>query len=198
MRNMLHLNQGVDQQGNLRFSEIGQLAGVSNTDWSWAGLFADFDNDGWKDLFISNGYLRDYTDMDFLKYTVPDAKIAAAKQGNQNFKTYGLVQKMPSNKLSNYIFHNNGDLSFANVTADWGLSRPSVSNAAAYADLDNDGDLDLVVCNNNEPAEVYRNEEDKQKKNHFLRLRLSGEGLNTFAYGAKALLIMADGSKQYQ
>lgn len=198
MRNMLHLNEGIDEHGDLRFSEIGQLAGVSNTDWSWSPLFADFDNDGWKDLFISNGYLRDFTDMDFLKYTVPDAKIAAAKQGNQNFQTYDLVQKMPSNKLNNYIFHNNADLTFSNVTADWGLSLPSVSNAAAYADLDNDGDLDLVICNNNEPAVVYRNEEDKLKKNHYLRLRLTGEGMNTRAYGAKALLLMEDGTKQYQ
>ncbi len=110
MRNMLQLNEGADEKGNMRFSEIGQLAGVSNTDWSWAALFADFDNDGWKDLFISNGYLRDFTNMDFLKYTVADAKIEAAKQGNQNFQTYDLVQQMPSNKLSNYIFQNNHDL----------------------------------------------------------------------------------------
>lgn len=198
MRNMLHLNEGIDEHGNLRFSEIGQLAGVSNTDWSWSPLFADFDNDGWKDLFVSNGYLRDFTDMDFLKYTVPDAKIAAAKQGDQNFQTYDLVQKMPSNKLSNYIFRNKGDLTFSNVTADWGLSVPTVSNAAAYADLDNDGDLDLVVCNNNEPALVYRNEEDKLRKNHYLRLRLTGEGMNTHAYGAKALLVTENGTKQYQ
>jgi hypothetical protein len=198
MRNMLHLNEGIDEQGNLRFSEIGQLAGVSNTDWSWSPLFADFDNDGWKDLFVSNGYLRDFTDMDFLKYTVPDAKIAAARQGNQNFQTYDLVQKMPSNKLNNYIFHNNGDLTFSNVTADWGLSQPTVSNAAAYADLDNDGDLDLVVCNNNEPAVVYRNEENNLKKNHYLRLRLAGGGMNTRAYGAKAMIVMMDGKKQYQ
>ncbi|HEY4206194.1 MAG TPA: VCBS repeat-containing protein, partial [Puia sp.] len=198
MRNMLHLNEGIDEQGNLRFSEIGQLAGVSNTDWSWSPLFADFDNDGWKDLFVSNGYLRDFTNMDFLKYTVPDAKIAAARQGNQNFQTYDLVQKMPSNKLNNYLFRNKGDLSFSNVTDEWGLSLPSVSNAAAYADLDNDGDLDLVVCNNNEPAVVYRNEEDKLKRNHYLRLRMTGEGLNTHAYGAKASLVMMNGMKQYQ
>ena len=198
MRNMLHLNEGVDANGNLRFSEIGQLAGVSNTDWSWAGLFADFDNDGWKDLFISNGYLRDFTNMDFLKYSVPDAKVQAAKAGHQNFKTYDLVRQMPSNKLSNYIFHNNGDLTFSDSSASWGLTQPSVSNAAAYADLDNDGDLDLVVCNNNQPAEVYRNDEDRERKNHWLRLRLTGDGLNTHAYGAKAILETSDGMKQYQ
>lgn len=199
MRNMLHLNEGMDDKGHLRFSEIGQLAGISNTDWSWSALLADFDNDGWKDLFVSNGYLRDFTDLDFLKYTVPDARLAAARQGNPNsFKTYDLVKKMPSNKLNNYIFHNNGDLTFTNVSAGWGLNSPSVSNAAAYADLDNDGDLDLVVGNNNEPAFVYRNNENEEKNNHYVKLRLTGKGLNTKAYGAKVTLITSDGITQYQ
>ena len=198
MRNMLQLNEGMDETGTLRFSEIGQLAGVSNTDWSWAGLFADFDNDGWKDLFISNGYLRDFTDLDFLKYTVADAKVEAAKQGHQHFQTYDLVRRMPSNKLSNYIFQNNHDLSFSNVSANWGLNKPTISNAAAYADLDNDGDLDLVICNNNEPAMVYRNNESELRKNHYIKLRLSGEGLNTKAFGAKATLTTRDGMSQYE
>jgi hypothetical protein len=198
MRNMLQLNQGVDEKGHLRFSEIGQLAGVSNTDWSWSALFADFDNDGWKDLFVSNGYLRDFTDMDFLKYTVADARIEAAKRGSEDFKTYDVVKQMPSNKLSNYIFHNNHDLSFTNKAIEWGLSKQTVSNAAAYADLDNDGDLDLIICNNNEPALIYRNNENDLLKNHFLKIRLSGEGLNTKAYGAKVTLTTDDGMQQYQ
>ncbi|HVU97957.1 MAG TPA: FG-GAP-like repeat-containing protein [Puia sp.] len=197
MRNMLHLNEGLDDEGHLRFSEIGQLAGVSNTDWSWSPLLADFDNDGWKDLFVSNGYLRDFTDLDFLKYAVPDAKIAAARRGDQNFRTIDLVRKMPANKLSNYLFRNNGDLSFTNVSRDWGLSTPAVSNAAAYADLDNDGDLDLVVCNNNEPVMVYRNNESQLAGNHYLRLRLTGKGGNTKAYGAKATLTTANGATQF-
>jgi hypothetical protein len=198
MRNMLQLNEGMDENGNVRFSEIGQLAGVSNTDWSWSALFADFDNDGWKDLFISNGYLRDFTDMDFLKYTVADARIEAAKNGNTDFKTYDLVKQMPSNKLSNYIFHNNHDLTFSNQTLDWGLSKQTISNAAAYVDLDNDGDLDLIVCNNNEPALIYRNNENELLKNHYLKVRLTGEGMNTKAYGAKVTLTTDDGNKQYQ
>src|SRR5215470_2103143 len=121
MINTLQLNNGTDSSGIPIFSEVGQMAGVSNTDWSWSALFADFDNDGWKDLFISNGYLRDYTNMDFLKFDVADAKIAAAKQGNQNFQTYDLVKKMPSNKVSNYIFQNEHHLGFSNRTKNWGL-----------------------------------------------------------------------------
>jgi len=198
MRNMLQLNQGTDGNGNTRFSEIGQLAGVSNTDWSWSGLFADFDNDGWKDLFISNGYLRDFTDLDFLKYTVADARFAAAKKGNFNFKTYDLVSKMPSNKLNNYIFQNNKQLGFTNKTTEWGLIKPSVSNAAAYADLDNDGDLDLIICNNNEPAMIYRNNQEELLHHHFLKIRLHGAAPNTKAYGAKILLTTTDGAEQYQ
>ena len=198
MRNMLQLNQGADEKGNLRFSEIGQLAGVSNTDWSWSGLMADFDNDGWKDLFISNGYLRDFTDLDFLKYTVADAKAAAIKKGNFNFQTYALVSKMPSNKLNNYIFQNNHQLGFTNKTKEWGLVKASVSNAAVYADLDNDGDLDLIVCNNNEPAMLYRNNQNELLHNHYLKIRLTGRGANSNAYGAKLLLTTTDGIQQYQ
>lgn len=196
MRNMLQLNEGMDEKGNLRFSEIGQLAGVSNTDWSWSGLLADFDNDGWKDLFVSNGYLRDFTDMDFLKYSVADAKAAAVKSGNLNYQTYDLVKLMPSNKLSNYIFKNNHDLSFLDKSIDWGISKPSISNAAVYADLDNDGDLDLVACNNNEPAMVYRNNANEMMPGHFIKLRFKGAGLNTKAYGAKATLV-TNSTKQY-
>jgi hypothetical protein len=195
---MLQLNEGADAKGNIRFSEIGQLAGVSNTDWSWSSLLADFDNDGWKDLFISNGYLRDFTNMDFLKFSVADAKIAAARQGNQNFQTYDLVQQMPSNKLSNYIFQNNHDLTFNNKTKDWGLDKLTVSNAAAYADFDNDGALDLIVCNNNQPALLYRNNQNEISHNHYMKLRLTGEGMNSNAYGAKAEIRTHDGNTQYQ
>lgn len=198
MRNMLQLNMGIDDNGVVRFSEIGQLAGISNTDWSWAGLFADFDSDGWKDLFVTNGYLRDYTDMDFLKYTAADAQKEALKNGNLNYKTYDLVKKMPSIKLSNYIFRNNQDLTFFNLTTAWGLQKPSVSNAAAYADLDNDGDLDLVICNNNEPAFIYRNNQTDIYPAHYLKIRFEGAGMNTKGYGAKASLLSNDGVMQYQ
>jgi enediyne biosynthesis protein E4 len=198
MRNMLQLNGGMDDKGTIRFSEVGQLAGISNTDWSWAGLFADFDNDGWKDLFVTNGYLRDYTDMDFLKYTAADAQKEALKNGHLNYKTYDLVKKMPSNKLSNYIFRNNHDLTFSNTSEAWGFRKAAVSNAAAYADLDNDGDLDLVVCNNNEPALVYRNNQNDLYASHYLKLRFEDNGMNTRGYGVKVNLLSADGLEQYQ
>lgn len=197
MRNMLHLNQGADAFGNIRFSEIGQFAGISNTDWSWAGLFADFDNDGWKDLLVTNGYLRDFTDLDFLKYTVADAQIEEAKKGNLNFRTYDLVKKMPSNKPINYLFRNNGDLTFSNVSAQWGFNVPATSNGAAYADLDNDGDLDLVICNNNEPVMLYRNNLDKSPNHHFAVIKLEGEGANSFGIGSRVKLY-TPGGVQYQ
>ena len=196
MRNMLQLNRGIAPHGTPYFSEIGQLAGISNTDWSWAALLADFDNDGWKDLFVSNGYLRDFTDMDFLKYTVANAQSEALKSGTVKFKTFDLVKKMPSNKLNNYVFQNNGNLTFTDKSKAWGIGQPAVSNSAAYADLDNDGDLDLIVNNINEPVMVYRNNSD-QTKAKSLRLNLIGTGMNTSAFGAKVYLETTSGI-QYQ
>ncbi len=197
MRNMLQLNQGSNASGKIHFSEIGQLAGVSNTDWSWAALFADFDNDGWKDLFVSNGYLRDFTNLDFLRYTVSNAQLEEAKKGNFNFKTFDLVKKMPSNKLRNYIFRNKGDLTFEDKSKSWGLDDPAVSNGAAYADLDNDGDLDLIVCHNNDPVAVYENTANLSLKANYLKVILKGKGYNTAAFGAK-VAVYAGNMKQLQ
>lgn len=206
MRNMLQLNlgnraKGIDEKqtkSTPTFSEIGQLAGISNTDWSWAGLLADFDNDGWKDLFVSNGYLRDFTDMDFMKYTVAEAKLNYASRGILDFQTYDLVKKMPSNRLVNYVFRNNRDLTFSQKNQEWGITNPSVSTAAAYADFDGDGDLDLVVCNQNEAVSIYQNQnETQQQKNNFLKIKLKGTERNTMALGAKVVIETAEG-KQYQ
>ncbi|MEZ0484426.1 VCBS repeat-containing protein [Fibrella aquatica] len=189
MRNMLQLNQGTDPRGQLRFSEVGQLAGVAATDWSWSALLADFDNDGWKDLFVSNGYLRDFTDLDFMKYTVADAKLTEAAKGNLNFQTLDLVKKMPSNRLSSYVFRNNHDLTFSDQSTAWGIDQPAVSGASAYADFDGDGDLDLVVCHQNEPASLYRNNAaQRPNPGAFIRVRLAGAGGNTQAIGARVVL----------
>jgi hypothetical protein len=192
MRNMLHVNQGVIN-GKTAFSEMGQLAGISNTDWSWAPLFADFDNDGYKDLFVSNGYLRDYTNLDFLKYM---GDYIQNSQGNiQRQNILELVQEIPSSNVTNYIFKNEGSLSFTNKTSEWGLDQPLNSNGAAYADLDNDGDLDLIVNNINAPASIYRNNTDNQNK-QFLKIKLKGEGLNKNGLGAK-LSVYQQGKIQY-
>lgn len=187
MRNMLQLNNG-----NGSFSEIGQLAGVSNTDWSWAALLADYDNDGWKDLFITNGYLRDYTNLDFIKYMDDYVK---AKGRLMREDVLELISHMPASNVVNYIFSNNKDLTFTNQTTAWGMSRPSNSNGAAYADLDNDGDLDLIVNNINQPAFIYQNESQKKSDKHYLRIKLQGDGLNTQGIGARVSVVV-NGKKQ--
>lgn len=176
MRNMLQINNG-----NNTFSEVGQLAGVSNTDWSWAPLFADYDNDGWKDLFVSNGYTRDYTNMDFLKFMGDNLKDRRVMRED----LLNIVNQMPSSQVKSYFFKNEGNAMFSNVSSQWGITMPSNSNGAAYADLDNDGDLDLVINNINQPAFVYENQASAQNSNHYLAVSLKGAGGNTQGIGAK-------------
>ena len=178
MRNMLQLNNGDGT-----FSEIGQLAGVAATDWSWCPLLADFDNDGYKDLFITNGYLRDYTNKDFLRYW-GDYKIKQAMD-REPVRLMDLIDSMPSSQLKKYIFRNNGDLTFTNMQTEWGIDQAAVSSGAVYADLDNDGDLDLVVNNINQEAFIYRNNSREQGGGSYLAVKLQGKGGNTAAIGAK-------------
>ncbi len=189
MRNMLQINNG-----NGTFSETAQLSGISNTDWSWAPLFADYDNDGWKDLFVSNGYMRDYTNMDFLKFKGDFLRTTDPAQMRENL--LNLIHAMPASNVNNYIYKNNGNLTFTNKVVEWGLNTPSNSNGAAYADLDNDGDLDLVVNNINLPAFIYENRTDKQIKNQFLKVKLQGSGQNTQGIGAK-IWIYQNNKQQY-
>lgn len=188
MRNMLQLNNG-----NGTFSEIGQLAGISNTDWSWAALAADFDNNGWKDILVTNGYQRDYTNLDFIKYMDDYVK---SKGRLKREDVLEIIKHMPASNVMNYAFANDSSLTFKNTTQDWGMNRSSNSNGAAYSDLDNDGDLDVVVNNINQSAFVYRNESSGDSAKNFLQVKLIGYGKNTFGMGTKVTLT-SNGKRQH-
>lgn len=185
MRNMFQINNGDGT-----FSEIGSLAGISNTDWSWAPLFADFDNDGNKDLFVTNGYVRDYTNMDFMKFMV--GYQTQVNTTGKELPLLELIGKMPSSKLNNFIFRNNGDLTFTSKVAEWGMEKKNISAGASYADLDNDGDLDLIVNNVNDFASVYRNNSEHLIKNNYVKVRLTGTSSNVQAIGAEVQMYSGD------
>ena len=192
MRNMLQLNNGNQMHGDTSipfFSEIGQLAGIQATDWSWSVLLADFDNDGWKDMHITNGIGRDFINADFLEFSSNVFNSTLPRKEQQDAIRKKLADLKHIN-LSNYLFMNNHDLTFADKSEAGGISEPSMSNGAAYADLDNDGDLDLVVNNINQEAFVFinnTNQKDKPSTDHFLSLRLEGDSLNRQGFGIKGL-----------
>ena len=175
------------------FSEIADLAGINATDWSWGALIFDFNNDGWKDIFVSNGISRDLTNQDFLSYFGSDEALNEIKHGG--FKAKIFLDKMPKTPISSYGFVNQKNLQFKNQTLELGLSKPGFSNGAAYGDLDGDGDLDLVVNNENGEAYIYRNMTSERMHAHYLKVNLKGKGMNTFGIGAK-VTIYTNGMQQ--
>ncbi len=189
-RNMLHRNNA-----NSSFSEVGRLAGVEATDWSWGALFFDMNNDGLKDLFVSNGIYKDLTDQDYLQYISSEEVVNSIVQKNKvNYKK--LIDIIPSEKVPNSGFLNLGQTQFKRM-ATLGLDTPSFSNGSAYADLDNDGDLDLVVNNVNMPPFVYQNNLPKEKAN-YLQIQLKGEGNNTFALGSQVKVMTAQDTLYFE
>ncbi|MEJ7586156.1 MAG: VCBS repeat-containing protein [Ferruginibacter sp.] len=189
-QNCLQLNDG-----NAGFSEIAMLSGVGATDWSWGALIFDFENDGNKDIFVSNGIQKDIMSMDFHEF-IADQKNLLDSKGKINYRKF--IANIPSQPLQNYAFSNAGNLQFIDKAASMGFSQLSYSNGAAYGDLDNDGDLDLVINNINSKSFVYRNDASKNSGNHFLKLRFKGTDKNPFGIGAEVKLKMKEGLRVAQ
>jgi len=189
MQNCLQLNQGIDTNGNLNFSEVSRIAGIATTDWSWAVLFSDLDNDGWKDIFISNGTRRDINNRDYFKKLNVKLKFDKTVSAEE-------IKNIPSEKIANYVFKNNRDYSFENVVDEWGLEHGTFSNGAVYADLDNDGDLDVVFNNIDETASVYRN--NNLKGNNFIKINLNGPEYNLNALGSRVYITTKSSSQMQE
>ncbi|WKN44632.1 VCBS repeat-containing protein [Tunicatimonas pelagia] len=201
MYNSLQLNTPLPPNANAKsaaFSNIARLAGVDQTDWSWAPLFADMDNDGWQDLFITNGLRKDVLNNDFVAGIDQELEAMNARFVDLNEPAaQSLLNQMPSQKIANYLYHNQGDLTFESVGNSWGLGEATFSNGAAYADLNNDGYLDLVINNLDNFATIYRNRPPAER-NSYLKIKLRGNAANPFGIGAKVMVYQAKKSQLRQ
>ncbi|NNE01682.1 MAG: CRTAC1 family protein, partial [Eudoraea sp.] len=186
IQNTLQLNNG-----NGSFSEVAYFSGVDATDWSWAGLLFDMDNDGFRDIFVTNGINHDLTDLDFVDFFANEIIQKMALTGRKE-SIDSIINKMPIKPQPNYAYKNNKDITFSNANKEWGFEIPSMSNGAAYGDLDNDGDLDLVVNNVNMEAFIYENKTDSLTNNHYIKLKFKGPETNKFGIGASVLLYYED------
>lgn len=190
-RNCLQLSMG-----GKRFSDIAPMAGVAATDWSWAPLMADYDGDGIKDIFITNGILRRPNDLDYLKFIASDSLHYNLPTSHELDKQ--AMDKMPSGKWHNYLYRGTKALQFQDKSTDWGFEEANVSNGSAYADLDNDGDLDLITNNLNEVAGIYLNKSRETIGNNYIKVKLKGNDKNTFGIGAKVILKTSEGEQLQQ
>lgn len=187
-RNTLQLNMGNDPESGLPvYGDIGIFAGVQETDWSWATLFADYDNDSYQDLFIANGFPKDVTDRDFSDFRALAAHLVSKEE---------LFAAIPEVKSPNFMFKNNGDLSFSDVTEKWGLNVSSFSNGAAYGDLDQDGDLDLIINNIDDPVLLFENHLNELTSNNYLRIKLKGPEGNPDAFGSAVEIFHQNGRQK--
>ncbi|MDX1942208.1 MAG: VCBS repeat-containing protein, partial [Saprospiraceae bacterium] len=192
MRNMLQINEGNEANSPI-FSEMGLLAGIARTDWSWAALLADFDLDSHKDIFITNGYRKDVTDLDFINYYRGSTTFGSDAARSKILEK--LLEEVPEIKLRNYAYRNQGNLNFENASTKWGLDEFSYSNGAAWADLDQDGDLDLVVNNIDSEASIFKNQSRESKNPNYLRIKLEGQKGNLDGIGA-TIKIWSQGKMQ--
>jgi enediyne biosynthesis protein E4 len=195
VRNTLQLHNGFRPDGRPSFSEIGQLAGVHQTDWSWAALLADFDNSGFRDLLVTNGYGRDVTNLDFIAMT--RRYRMSMDREEVRAENRRAVKEIDEVRIPNFVFANNGDLTFTDRTAAWGLRQATISHGAAYADLDGDGDLDLVINNMGERAFIYENRSERFADRNFLRAELRGPAGNLQGIGAKVIAYVGEHRKYH-